>query len=86
MKIITDEKCTGYFQPGHPERTARITATVERLKNQTELPLTWATPTTVNDQTILRAHTPEVLARLQIPQPFDADTPFFENIVDYARA
>ncbi len=35
---------------------------------------------------ILRAHTPEMLARLQIPQDFDADTPYFENISTYARA
>ncbi len=27
-----------------------------------------------------------MLARLKIPQDFDADTPFFENISDYARA
>ena len=86
VKIITDEKCTGYFSPGHPERPARITATVERLKNQTDLPLTWVAPGRVTDAPILRAHAPEVLARLQIPEPFDADTPFFENIGDYARA
>ena len=27
-----------------------------------------------------------MLARLKIPQAFDADTPFFDNIADYARA
>ena len=86
MTIITDEKCSGYFQPGHPERPARITATVERLKQQTDLPLTWIVPTSVADKIILRAHTPEMLARLNVPQPFDNDTPFFENIADYARA
>jgi acetoin utilization deacetylase AcuC-like enzyme len=86
VKIITDEKCTGYFQSGHPERPARVTATVERLKNQTDLPLTWVAPTVVDDKIILRAHTPAMLARLHVPQPFDADTPFFENIADYARA
>jgi acetoin utilization deacetylase AcuC-like enzyme len=86
VKIITDEKCSGYFSPGHPERPARITASVERLKNQTDLPLVWAVPTRAADEPILRAHAPEVLARLQIPREFDADTPFFENIADYARA
>jgi acetoin utilization deacetylase AcuC-like enzyme len=34
----------------------------------------------------LRAHTPEVLARLAVPEPFDEDTPYFENIAAYARA
>lgn len=86
MKIITDEKCSGYFSPGHPERPTRITATVERLKNQSDLPLAWAAPTSASDGQILRAHAPEMLARLKIPQAFDADTPFFDNIADYARA
>jgi acetoin utilization deacetylase AcuC-like enzyme len=86
MKIITDEKCTGYACAGHPERPQRITAPVECLQKQTELPLTWVAPTSVSDGQILRAHTPEMLARLKIPQDFDADTPFFENISVHARA
>jgi acetoin utilization deacetylase AcuC-like enzyme len=86
MKIITDEKCTGYSRYGHPERPARITATVELLKKQAELPVTWDAPGQISDTLILRAHTPEMLARLKIPRDFDADTPFFENISDCARA
>jgi acetoin utilization deacetylase AcuC-like enzyme len=85
MKIITDEKCTGYSRFGHPERPARITATVERLKGQNELPIEWIAPTKVSDEQILRAHSPEMLARLKIPQDFDADTPFFESISGCAR-
>ena len=65
MKIITDEHCTGYAFPGHPENPRRITATVARLRNQTELPITWVTPdVSVPDEIILRAHTSEMLARL----------------------
>jgi acetoin utilization deacetylase AcuC-like enzyme len=86
MKIITDEKCTGYSRYGHPERPARITDTVERLKSQVELSIQWDAPGRVMDAQILRAHAPEMLARLKIPQDFDADTPFFENISEYARA
>ena len=86
MKIITDEKCTGYSQFGHPERPARITATIGRLKNQNEISIEWIAPTKVSDKQILRAHAPEMLARSKIPQDFDDDTPFFENISDYARA
>jgi acetoin utilization deacetylase AcuC-like enzyme len=85
MVIITDESCTGYSQAGHPERPQRITSTVARLKTQTELPLTWVTPTRVTDAQILRAHAPEVLAQLAVPKNFDADTPFFENISTLAR-
>jgi acetoin utilization deacetylase AcuC-like enzyme len=86
VKIITDERCAGYSRYGHPENPRRVTATIARLKSQAELPLVWALPGEVSDQQILRAHAPELLARLKIPQDFDADTPFFENISDHARA
>jgi len=86
VTIITDEKCAGYSRQGHPERPARITAAVERLKNQNTLPIEWMAPTKATEEQILRAHAPELLARLKIPQDFDADTPFYENISGYARA
>jgi acetoin utilization deacetylase AcuC-like enzyme len=85
VKIITDERCAGYAQTGHPENPRRITATLALLRRQTELPIIWDAPGQIADAQILRAHTPEVLARLQVPQDFDADTPFFENISNYAR-
>ena len=86
VTIITDHTCTSYARAGHPERPQRITATVERLKRQTELDLTWVHPTRAADEPILRAHTPALLARLDTPEDFDADTPFFENISRLARA
>jgi acetoin utilization deacetylase AcuC-like enzyme len=86
MKIITDERCTGYSHGGHPERPERIMATVARLKNQGEVPIEWIAPANVADEQILRAHAPEMLARLKIPRDFDADTPFYENIAGFARA
>ncbi|HEY1716727.1 MAG TPA: histone deacetylase [Verrucomicrobiae bacterium] len=86
MKIITDEHCAGYSRYGHPERPARITATAGRLKNQNEIPVEWVAPTKAGDRQILRAHSPEMLARLKIPEDFDADTPAYENISDYVRA
>jgi len=86
MKIITDERCAGYSHPGHPERPERITETLALLQSQTELAIEWAVPGQVTDAQILRAHAPELLARLQIPKPFDADTPYYEDIASYARA
>jgi len=86
MKIITDERCTGYSREGHPERPERITATVEYLKSRTDLQLAWAAPGEATDAQLLRAHSPELLARLQIPHDFDPDTPFFEDIDVFARA
>ena len=80
MKIITDDHCTGYSHPGHPERPERISASLERLRQQTELPIAWSKPEPCDDAAILRAHTPELLARLAVAEDFDPDTPFFPNI------
>ena len=86
MKIITDERCAGYSSYGHPESPRRITATIAGLKQQTDLPLAWAMPGEATDEQILRAHSAELLARLRIPEDFDTDTPFYENIIIHARA
>ena len=86
MKIITDEHCTGYAYPGHPERPERIAGTLAKLRKQTDLPITWAKPLPVDDSILLRAHTPEHLARLKESRDFDTDTPFFPEIATYARA
>jgi acetoin utilization deacetylase AcuC-like enzyme len=86
VKIITDEKCTRYSSPGHPERPARISGTVALLKAQKELPIEWLAPTSVTNEQILRAHAPEMLTRLQVPHDFDRDTPYYENIASHARA
>jgi len=86
MKIITDEHCTGYCQPGHPERPERIVATLKKLRAQKELTITWAAPGPVEESALLRAHAPEHLARLNEPRDFDVDTPCFPEIGNYARA
>ncbi len=86
VRIITDERCTGYSHPGHPERPERIVAVWEKLRRQTELPLTWSQPGPCDDAAILRAHTPEHLVRLAKPEDFDPDTPWYPNLLGYARA
>jgi len=87
VKIITDERCTGYARAGHPENPRRVAATVARLKSQTELSLAWTAPETgITEEILLRAHLPEVLRRLNLPEDFDEDTPYFDHIAGYARA
>lgn len=86
MKIITDEACTGYSRAGHPEKPARIMRTLEKLRAQTELSITWAKPGPADDSAILRAHTPELLASLTSTEDFDADSPAYPGIANYARA
>lgn len=86
MKIISDQQCTDYAMPGHPERPARIIGTRERLEAQNELSIEWATPGPVTDEAILRAHSPGHVRRLDQPVDFDGDTPYYTGIADYARA
>ncbi len=86
MKIITDERCTAYARPGHPERPARITKTLEKLRKQTELPINWGKPASFDDVLLLRAHPAEHIGRLKEPGDFDADTPYFPDIATHARA
>ena len=86
MKIITDEACAGYSRAGHPEKPARITRTLDKLREQKELPIVWARPGTANDAAILRAHSPELLASLNGTEDFDEDTPAYPGIANYARA
>ncbi|MEW6305019.1 MAG: histone deacetylase [Verrucomicrobiota bacterium] len=86
MKIITDERCTGYSAPGHPERPARISSTLEKLRAQKELNLTWAEPPAeVDNELILRAHSNELLAAVTRSDYFDGDTPSYPKIVEHAR-
>jgi acetoin utilization deacetylase AcuC-like enzyme len=85
MKIISDELCTGYSRSGHPERPARISQTQLKLRTQTEVAITWAEPGPVEEAALLRAHSPEHVARLNVPEDFDADTPFHAGIALYAR-
>lgn len=86
MKIITDDACTGYSRSGHPERPMRVSRTLEKLRAQTDLPITWAKPGPADEAAILRAHTSEMVASLTRTEDFDADTPAYEGIANYARA
>ena len=85
MIVVTDERCTGYNAPHHPERPARVARTLDRLRRQERLPITWAAPLSVREEQILRAHTPGHLHHvLSTTDEFDSDTPWFPDIAEHA--
>lgn len=85
MIVITDQRCTSYAQPGHPERPARISRTVARLETQRRIAVDWERPAEVSEEQLLRVHTAEHLARLLVPADFDADTPAHPGIREHAE-
>jgi acetoin utilization deacetylase AcuC-like enzyme len=85
MLLLHDPRCADYALPGHPEQPARVTRTASHLR-ATHPTWTWATPAEdTPDETLLLAHTPEHLARLEEPRAFDADTAYFPGISRHAR-
>ena len=84
MKIITDERCTAYSSPGHPERPARISKTLEKLRDQQELPIEWAEPLEVTREQLLRAHADMHIDRVKQEAEFDMDTPSYSGIYGHA--
>lgn len=85
MTIITDERCTGYSSPGHPERPARVSSTWEKLRAQTELTLKWAAPLEATEEQIGRAHTKQHIAHVKTAtEAFDGDTPAHPHIFEHA--
>lgn len=85
MTIVLDPRCTGYHQPGHPEKPNRVARTADLLRLQKSIALQWAEPVEVADALLLRGHTPGHLARMKVEAPFDADTLWHPDIEGHAR-
>jgi acetoin utilization deacetylase AcuC-like enzyme len=85
MTIVHDPRCSGYHQPGHPEKPNRVVRSAEQLRWQKALELRWAEPVAVSDELLLRGHTPAHLERMRQPGDFDADTPWHPEIEAHAR-
>jgi len=86
MNVITDSACMEYAEPGHPESPRRIGESTRLLQQQIEIDIDWHRPKAdVKESILLRAHPAEYLKRLAEPMPFDADTPWFEDIGVHAR-
>lgn len=85
MIVITDQRCTGYASPGHPERPARITRALGRLESQRRIAVEFDQPAEVREEQLLRVHSPGHLERLRVARDFDADTPAHPGIREHAE-
>lgn len=86
MKVITDQRCMAYAAIGHPERPARISQSLKRLRSQTELKIEWEEPAEATDKAILRAHSKDHYERVRAAAyDFDGDTPAYQGIYDHAK-
>ena len=86
MTIITDERCTQYSAAGHPERPARVSGTLQKLRSQKDLALQWAAPIEVSEEMLARAHTREHITHVKAAkESFDGDTPAHTGIYEHAR-
>jgi acetoin utilization deacetylase AcuC-like enzyme len=84
MIIFYDERCLEYAAPGHPERPARIARTAPLLRDR-HPDWEWRQPCLARDDELLRAHSPDHLVAIKTAaHDFDADTPAYPNIYEYA--
>jgi acetoin utilization deacetylase AcuC-like enzyme len=84
MIICHDAGCLDYSTSGHPERPERIASTAPLLKDR-HPDWQWREPVAADDTELLRAHSPEHLARIKnASHDFDADTPAYPKIYEHA--
>lgn len=85
MILFHDSRCSEYGSLHHPEQPARVTETAAHLRAARKA-WTWEKPEeAVAEETLLLAHTPAHLARLEVPSDFDPDTAYFPGIAGHAR-
>jgi acetoin utilization deacetylase AcuC-like enzyme len=84
MIILNDPSCAEYGSHMRPEQPARITRSVEYLR-QAHPDWEWQKPSIADEALLLTAHTPALLKRIQHEPDIDADTPYFPGIYDHAR-
>lgn len=84
MLIFHDPRCADFGSALRPEQPARMLKTVPHL--QSRFPeWEWQVPPAADDGACLLAHAPEHLARLEQPEDFDDDTPYYRDIHGHAR-
>jgi acetoin utilization deacetylase AcuC-like enzyme len=85
MHLFHDPTCAEYGSARHPEQPARTIKAAEYLHSAFPSWDWTIAPEKVPDTTLLLAHAPQHLARLDEPLDFDADTAFFPGIAGHAR-
>ncbi len=84
MIILHDPLCAEYGSHLRPEQPARVRRSAAHL--QAAHPhWTWQKAAIAEEAVLLRAHTPELLRRVQQAADIDGDTPHFPGIYDHAR-
>ncbi|HEY4245599.1 MAG TPA: histone deacetylase [Lacunisphaera sp.] len=84
MILFHDPSCVEYGSHLRPEQPARITRSVAHLK-PAHPDWTWRKAGMASETSLLVAHTPELLDRLQYAPDIDDDTPWFPDIYAHAR-
>lgn len=82
ISIITSPRCTEYRAREHPERPERISRTADHLKNLGGFEWVEAKPASRAD--IERVHSPAHYDLIQSEDFFEADSPTYPRILDYA--
>jgi acetoin utilization deacetylase AcuC-like enzyme len=84
MIIFHDARCVEYSTPGHPERPERIQSTAPVLRKR-HPNWHWHFPVAATKQALLRAHSSDHIQAVEKTiHDFDADTPAYPNIYQYA--
>lgn len=84
MILFHDPSCTGYGSHMRPEQPARLARSVPHLK-AAHPDWEWRLPGQFPEETLLLAHTPALLKRIEQPHDIDEDTPYFPGIAQFAR-
>jgi len=80
MKIIFDERCLEFHEPGHPESPERVRCAAEYLRDKFE----FVKPQPASEEDLLLVHTPRLVESVKNSTFFDFDCPRYPNIYDYA--
>lgn len=84
MILFHDPSCVGYGSHMRPEQPARIARSVPHLQ-AAHPDWEWREPGQFDEAVLLRAHTPALLQRIEVPPDIDDDTPHFPGIAQFAR-